>query len=349
MLQAEYRHVILHFKETAITSRSRMDAKDTYVIKLTDTDIPGRCGIGECALFRGLSAEDTAGYERMLAKACACPTDLPEISSIRFGFESALADLQTGGLQRLYDTPFTQSEKFITINGLIWMGDKNTMRKRIAQKIEQGFGCVKLKIGGISFDEETELLAGIRRNFSRLEIELRLDANGAFSTHDALDKLNRLASFDIHSIEQPIKPGQWEAMAELCEKSPIPIALDEELIGYTGMAQKIALLDMIKPSYIILKPSLCGGFAEADNWIAMAEERNIRWWATSALESNIGLNAIAQWVSTYDTQMPQGLGTGQLYKQNFSTPLKLEGEKMFCIDRNIDSTSLWEETNRMLI
>ncbi len=318
-----------------------MEVKDSYVILLRDTDNPERYGIGECALFRGLSAEDSEDYERLLKQACSHPLDLPPVSSIRFGFESAFADMNKGGRQRLEETPFTVGETSITINGLVWMGDKTTMRKRIAQKLDQGFRCIKLKIGGIKFDDEIELLKEIRQNFSSTEIELRLDANGAFDSEHASEKLDRLAKFEIHSIEQPIKPSQWEKLARICEQSPIPIALDEELIGYNSDSTKISILDTIRPSYVILKPSLCGGFKEADRWIALSEERGIGWWATSALESNIGLNAIAQWVSKYNPSLPQGLGTGGLYLHNFHCPLILEGDRLFCSNEETDSLALW--------
>jgi o-succinylbenzoate synthase len=324
MIKAEWRHYQLNFRETAITSRSRMNVKDTYFIKLFDTDAPDTVGYGECALFRGLSAEDTPDYARQLAEACAHPDTLPEISSIRFGFETALADLHTGGRQVMVSTPFTHGGAVIPINGLVWMGDKATMRRRIAQKLDQGFHCIKLKIGGIDFNDELELLRVIRSEFDESTVELRVDANGAFTPDNVDERLARLAEFHLHSIEQPIKQHQWAAMAKVCATSPIPIALDEELIGFTADSDRARLLNTIRPQYIILKPSLCGGFAEADKWIAAAEQRNISWWATSALESNIGLNAIAQWVSQKSITMPQGLGTGALYTNNIPSPLRQE-------------------------
>lgn len=324
MLKAEWRPYELRFIETAITSRAKMQTKKTYPVKVWDDETPAVAGYGECALFEGLSEEDTPEYENLLDAACRHPESLPEISSIRFGFETALADLRNGGQQLLADNDFTRGSLNIAINGLIWMGDKATMKRRIETKLAQGFRCVKLKIGGIDFNEEIELLRMIRREFTPDEIELRLDANGAFTLENAADRLDRLAEFSIHSIEQPIKQHQREAMAEICRHSPIPVALDEELIGFKSDGEKAAILDGIKPHYIILKPSLCGGFAEADRWIAMAEDRGIGWWATSALESNIGLNAIAQWVAGYKTTMPQGLGTGALYHNNFNSPLRQE-------------------------
>jgi len=307
-----------------------MKVKDTFILRVHETDRPDIVGIGECALFKGLSSEDTPEYNATLQRWCADPEgELPEISSIRFGFETAMASLRADGRSKLFATPFTSEKAPIQINGLVWMGTKREMLSRIAQKLDAGFHCIKIKIGGINFDEELELLAHIRQEFSADRIELRLDANGAFHPDNALQNLQRLADFDIHSIEQPIKAGQWEDMAFLCSTSPIPIALDEELIGFHSDEYKHQLLETIHPSYIILKPSLCGGFRQADQWIKLATDAGISWWATSALESNIGLNAIAQWVSTYNPVIPQGLGTGALYTNNFPSPLQLEGDLMY--------------------
>lgn len=308
-----------------------MKVKDTFILRVHDSEVPDVTGIGECALFKGLSAEDTPSYTDHLESFCNNPSadTLPEISSIRFGYETAMLSLNARGSSRLIESAFTTQSSPIQINGLIWMGTKQEMCARIAEKLDAGFRCVKLKIGGINFDDEAELLANIRREFPSGSIELRLDANGAFTPQNALDRLNRLSEFDIHSIEQPIKSGQWEEMARLCRLSPIPIALDEELIGFHSDDFKTRLLDTISPAYIIFKPSLCGGFEESDRWIELAENRNIGWWATSALESNIGLNAIAQWVARYNPTMPQGLGTGALYTNNFPSPLQLEGDNMY--------------------
>lgn len=324
MLKAQWRRYNLNFIETAITSRERMNVKETFIVRVWNDENPEISGYGECGLFRGLSAEDTPDYESILTETCLHPGQIPDISSIRFGFETALADLKNGGKQILVDNGFTRGENRITINGLVWMGNKAAMKQRIALKLEQGFRCVKLKIGGIRFEEELELLRMIRKEFTPNEIELRLDANGSFSIDNALERLNRLSEFGIHSIEQPIKQGQWEAMAEICRCSPIPVALDEELIGFTSDTVKAEMLECIRPQYIILKPSLCGGFNQADRWIDEATRRGIGWWATSTLESNIGLNAIAQWVSAYAPEMPQGLGTGALYSNNFLSPLRQE-------------------------
>lgn len=328
MLRADYTPYRLLFREVAITSRNSMLEKDTYIVHVWDDADPSVRGTGECALFKGLSAEDNPDYERHLARACADPAELPEISSIRFGFETALADLRAGGNGTFADTPFTRGESAIRINGLVWMGDRRTMARRIREKLDGGFRCVKLKIGGIDFEDEIGLLRLIRSEFSADDIELRLDANGAFTPENALERLDRLAAFHIHSIEQPIRQHQPQEMARICEQSPIPVALDEELIGFHTDAEKHAMLDTIRPHYIILKPSLCGGFAEADRWIELAENSGTGWWATSALESNIGLQAIAQWVSRHNPVMPQGLGTGALYTNNFPTRLRLDGDML---------------------
>ena len=329
MLHSTYRRHILRFKETAITSRSRMNDKETFIVSVTDDSRTGITGTGECAIFRGLSAEDTPGYETLLAKACLNPETLPAISSIRFGFETAMLDLESGGTGQFVANDFTRGKTPIQINGLIWMGDKRIMKERIREKLDKGFRCVKLKIGGIDFADEIELLRYIRREYPSHTLELRVDANGAFSPETAMTHLEQLAEFSLHSIEQPIKQGQWEAMAHLCRNSPVPIALDEELIGFRNDNEKARMLDAIKPAYIILKPSLCGGFAESDRWIRLAEARGTGWWATSALESNIGLSAIAQWVSAYNPAMPQGLGTGALFTNNFPSRLRLEGDRLF--------------------
>jgi len=329
MLKASFQPRTLRFKETAITSRAKMNVKETFIVSVWDDANHEVAGHGECALFRGLSAEDTPGYEAILADACSHPgSDMPQLSSVRFGFETAFRNLRSHPRGIWHENGFTLGEKPIRINGLIWMGDKNAMVRRIREKLRLGFRCIKLKIGGIDFSDELELLRHIRREFSPADIELRVDANGAFTPGDAPEKLKRLSEFGLHSIEQPLRQGQWDAMAQLCATSPVPIALDEELIGFSSDARKQELLDYIRPQYIIIKPSLCGGFAEADRWIAAARRRGIGWWATSALESNIGLEAIAQWVSEYSPELPQGLGTGALYTDNFPSRLHLQGDLM---------------------
>ena len=302
--------------------------------KVHDFLTVGACfGIGECALFKGLGTDDRPDYEAMLQTVCRGIDRIDEIdlstwSSIRFGVETALLDLQHGGRRMIYPSEFTAGKQAIEINGLIWMGDKRTMASRIDEKLAAGFSCIKLKIGAIDFDDECELLAAIRRRYSREDIELRVDANGAFSPYDALEHLQRLSAYDLHSIEQPIRAGQWEAMARLCEETPLPIALDEELIGITDSTEKLALLETISPQYIVLKPSLIGGFSGAEEWIEFARNCRVDWWITSALESNVGLNAIAQWTATLPINMPQGLGTGALYTNNIPSPLEQIGDEL---------------------
>ncbi|MDE6644888.1 MAG: o-succinylbenzoate synthase [Muribaculaceae bacterium] len=250
-------------------------------------------------------------------------------SSILFGMETAVASLRAGGGHELWPSAFTRGEVAIPINGLVWMGDFRKMSERIRGKLDEGFGCVKLKIGGIDFEDEVALLRMIRREYGRNDLELRLDANGSFTPENAMERLGRLSEYDIHSIEQPIKAGQWEAMREIVEKSPIAIALDEELIGTRCREEKVELLDAINPAYVVLKPSLAGGFAHSQEWIELAKERGCGWWITSALESNIGLNALAQFVALQNPTMPQGLGTGELYVENFPSPLVRKGENLW--------------------
>lgn len=337
-MKVDWEKYTLRFRETAITSRDTMTEKDTWFVKIKSDSIPGGEAIGEAAMFRGLSEEDTPRFEEILDTACRraslCKSipemlaTLPEVSSIRFGFESALlraGALPTSGKERRW----LAGEEGIRINGLVWMGDKPTMRRRIREKLDSGFHCVKLKIGGIRFEDELDLIADIRREFSPADIELRLDANGGFTPANALDRLDRLARFGIHSIEQPVKPGQPEEMARICRLSPIDIALDEELIGFRDRETKTEILDTIRPAYIILKPSLCGGLREADGWIALATDMGIGWWGTSALESNIGLEALGIWTASRQPLMPQGLGTGNLYTNNIPAPLRLRGERLW--------------------
>lgn len=330
-MKAAFAHYTLDFRFTAITSRDRMDHKDTYYIKVWDEVEPSAFGIGECALFKGLSYDDRPDYSDKLAEVCrnideyiSDTSPLAEYPSIRMGVETAVNDLKNGCNRVIYPSSWTAGQSSLLINGLVWMGDKSTMARRIEEKVKTGFHCIKLKIGGINFNDELELLHLIRDICP--DVQLRLDANGAFTLDNALEKLDLLAKFDVHSIEQPIRQGQWSAMSDICRLSPIPIALDEELIGINNPKMKAEMLDSVAPQYIILKPTLCGGFSGSDEWIRLAEDRGIGWWATSALESNIGLNAISQWVATYAPSIPQGLGTGQLYHNNIPSPLELKGE-----------------------
>lgn len=325
MLQAKWHKHVLQFRTPAGTSRGVLQDKPTYFIKAWNSETPTIVGTGECSTIINLSYDHRPNFEETLDEVCRNINSLPDLTewpSINFGVEMALLDLANGGNQILIPSAFTRGEQTILINGLIWMGDEAFMQQQVQEKIEQGYRCIKLKIGALDFEKELAILRAIRNDFSPDEIELRVDANGAFAVEDAPSKLQQLAELQLHSIEQPIKQGQHEAMAQLCATSPLPIALDEELIGYFG--NKEELLTHIKPQYIILKPSLLGGFAQCNQWIAAAEKHGIGWWATSALESNIGLNAIAQWVFTKNNTLPQGLGTGQLYSNNVESRLFIQ-------------------------
>jgi o-succinylbenzoate synthase len=319
----------LQFKLPAGTSRGVLQTKDTYFLIIENK---GKTGIGECAMYKGLSIDDRPDYEEKLKWVCDSLSNndfmvlhkLTEFPSIQFGIEQAIISLGSSNKFDLYPSDFTRGESSILINGLIWMGDEDFMLKQVDEKIEAGFKTIKLKIGGLDFEKELNILQLIRNKYTSEEIEIRLDANGAFNADNALDKLIQLAKFQIHSIEQPIKPKQWETMALLCKKSPIPIALDEELIGIFNYQDKIKLLETIKPQFLILKPSLLGGVAGCNQWIQLCANQQIGWWITSALESNIGLNAIAQYTFNLGNTMPQGLGTGGLFTNNFESPLTVE-------------------------
>lgn len=316
----------LQFKQASGTSRGILHTKDTWFIVIREHD---KFGIGECGMFRGLSCDDVPDYETKLQWVCdhidqgleSLLLTLNNYPSIQFGLEMAFKSLESSDTFELYPSNFTRKEEAISINGLIWMGSEQFMKDQIKSKLSEGFNCIKLKIGAIDFETELELLKSIRSEFSSDVIELRVDANGAFTPSNALEKLKRLSDYELHSIEQPIKQGQWEEMARLCEQTPLPIALDEELIGVVDHDRKSKLLKSIQPQYIILKPTLVGGFQGSYSWIDLAEEFHIGWWITSALESNIGLNAIAQWTYTLNNKLPQGLGTGGLFTNNFDSPL----------------------------
>ena len=325
---------VLHFKQPAGTSRGVYTERRLWLVTMTDGD---RRGVGECAPLPKLSCDDLPDYGRLLRKVCRQVEESGRIDtealrpypSMLFGLETAWRHLHRG--DRLFDTPFARGEAGIRINGLVWMGTYKEMYARIRAKLEAGFHCIKLKIGAIDFDEELSLIRFIRGEFPKEQVELRVDANGAFRPEEAPERLRLLARYGLHSIEQPIRAGQWEAMAALCRQTPLPIALDEELIGVNAPQEKARLLDSIQPQYIILKPSLHGGMAGCREWIAMAAERGIGSWLTSALESNIGLNAIAQFCSDVygSTEMPQGLGTGQLFTDNIPMPLEIRGERLW--------------------
>ncbi len=332
---------LLHFKQPAGTSRGVYNTRKVWYIEISSMENPSIKGIGECAPLPNLSCDDVPQYEEVLQQVCSrvaregnIPTEsLRNYPSILFGLETALRHYETGSLA-LWDTPFSRGEAGIPINGLIWMGNFEEMYRQIEAKMEAGYRCIKLKIGAIDFDAELTLLKHIRSRFSVKDIELRVDANGAFSPAEAMHKLDALSKLDLHSIEQPIRAGQWEEMARLTARTPLPIALDEELIGHNIPEIKQELLSAIRPQYIILKPSLHGGICGSNEWIAEAEKQNIGWWVTSALESNIGLNAIAQWCATLHNALPQGLGTGQLFTDNIDLPLEIRKDCLwFCAEK----------------
>jgi O-succinylbenzoate synthase len=327
-LKATCHKYILNFKRPSGTSRGVMNEKETWFIILEQD---GKKGIGECGILRGLSIDDRPDYEEKLQWTCAnihlgkglLWEALLEFPSIQFGVEMAFQSLVSETPFLLFPSDFTNGVKSILINGLVWMGEEAFMKEQIEEKLAQGFRCIKLKIGAIDFDKELQLLRFIREHFTPEQVEIRVDANGAFDENTALDKLNQLSEFKLHSIEQPIQKNHTDSMAELCKITPFPIALDEELIGVFTLEEKEQLLEKIKPQYIILKPSFVGGFRGTQEWISLAEKHRIGWWITSALESNIGLNAIAQWTFLQHNSMPQGLGTGALYTNNFDCPLEV--------------------------
>lgn len=348
IMRANYFRYTLNFKQASGTSRGILMTKDTWFLVLRDEI---NRGIGECGMFKGLSIDDRPDFESKLKWTCDnlqlgmenLLTELTEFPSIQFGLEMAFKSLRAQNDFELFPSEFTKGKATIPINGLIWMGTKDFMKQQIKEKIEAGFTCIKLKIGAIDFSTEIDLLKSIRNEFSVKDIELRVDANGAFPPEDALEKLKRLSHFDLHSIEQPIKQGQIENMAKLCETTPLPIALDEELIGVLSEAKKEQLLQMIKPQFIILKPTLVGGFGGSNSWIATAEKQGMGWWITSALESNIGLNAIAQWTYTLNNEMPQGLGTGGLFSNNIDAPLLVKNGKL-----HYQKNGFWSLDNHLL-
>lgn len=326
---------VLHFKQPAGTSRGVYTERKIWFVRVSDGSA---VGVGECAPLPQLSCDDLPDYGERLRHFCDDVErtgtidyeTLRDYPSMLFGLETALLNLQKG--ERLFDTPFSRGQQGIPINGLVWMGTFDEMQQRIEEKLAQGFHCVKLKIGAIDFDQELELLKQIRRRFGPREVQLRVDANGAFSYDEALYQLELLSQYTLHSIEQPIRAGQWAYMAELCREAPLRIALDEELIGVNDPEQKRQMLNIIRPAYIILKPSLHGGIMGCREWIDIAHDMGIGSWITSALESNVGLNAIAQFCAEVygdNIKMPQGLGTGQLFTDNIPMPLEIRGDKLW--------------------
>ena len=374
MYKIEISERTLHFKQPAGTSRGVYTTRHSYYLTLTSDELPGVEGVGECATLPDLSCDAKPEYEMTLRQVCQMVEQMGRIPydmiraypSITFGLETAFASFfdaakkfleivpaegassssemlkQKGvsvpvgmeNLVDLFDSPFGKGEEGITINGLVWMGTYEEMLARLEEKLQAGFHCVKLKIGAIDFFKELDLIKRIRDVYTQEQVELRVDANGGFLPENAMSQLEALAKYDVHSIEQPIRQHQWPKMAQLCRETPLPIALDEELIGVNVRSMKEALLDTIRPQYIILKPSLHGGIYGCNEWIQLASQRGIGSWITSALESNIGLNAIAHYAAKVygpNVEMPQGLGTGQLFTDNIPMPLEIRGDKLFVV------------------
>ena len=347
-MKAYYKRHVLQFKRPSGTSRGILKEKETWFIVLENET---KQGIGECGILRGLSIDDCPDYEAKLAWVCdnihlgkeALYNALTAFPSIQMGIEMAFLSLEQADPFSLFPSAFSKGEASIPINGLIWMGDQQFMLDQVEEKVAQGFSCIKMKVGAIAFSDEVNILSAIRKRFSSDQMVLRVDANGAFG-QDALEKLHVLAELDLHSIEQPIAQGNWSEMRSLCKTSPLPVALDEELIGIFNTADKIALLDSIQPQYIILKPSFIGGFKGAEEWTTLAAERGIGSWVTSALESNIGLNAIAQWAYQQGYKGHQGLGTGSLYTNNIVAPLDIKNGYI-----QLDKTHPWQPINQLLL
>lgn len=328
---------VLPFKQASGTSRGILTEKKGWIFQLKDEET-GIIGKGECSIIPGLSPDYSSdeAYEDKLQSVCKQAQfflensiKLIDFPSILFGLESAYLDWKNGGKGVYFESPFNQKNAPIPINGLVWMGSESFMKEQIDAKLASGFTCIKMKVGAIDFETELQLLKSIRKRYSAQEIILRVDANGAFTPEEAMIKLERLAQLEIHSIEQPIKAGNWDAMAKLCQQTPLAIALDEELIGINETSEKQLLIKTIQPQYIILKPSLHGGFSGSKEWIELANEQQIPWWITSALESNIGLSAIAQFTGLFDVSIPQGLGTGGLFVSNFESEMHVNNGFLF--------------------
>lgn len=328
MYKSEIKDYSLRFKRPAKTSRNTFKERQIFIITVEDGW--GHVGVGEAAPLHLLSIDDLPNYKDILSrevdyycrKGEIDPDRLVPYPSIRFGLEMVHRQLHGGRDMVWFNSDFVKGVP-IPINGLVWMNDADTMLEEAIAKVRMGFDCMKFKVGALDFDEECRMLEQFRKKAPASSVQIRLDANGGFEPNDAAQQLKDLSKFNIHSIEQPIAANNWEDMARLCSDSAMDIALDEELIG-RRVEEGEKLLRFIKPQFIILKPNLIGGFGIADEWIRLAEAHNIGWWATSALESNLGLSAIAQWVSQYPVRLPQGLGTGSLYTNNIETPIVVE-------------------------
>ena len=344
MLKADFTDLELNFSKPSGTSRGVLNHKKSWYLKIWDDTDSSLYGIGECGPIEGLSLDPPLLMNLKLKELTSNinnyqKVDLIKFPSIQFGLETALLDLTKGGNKIIFNNDFSNGKQPIYINGLIWMGDKDNMFQQVKSKLEQGFKCLKLKIGAINFNDEISIIKKIREQFEKDDLELRLDANGAFDPISVTKKLKELSKYSIHSIEQPIIPGQYDQMKELCSSSPIPIALDEELIPISSLKLKGDLVSFINPHYIILKPSLLGGFEKTNEWISIADKYNIGWWITSALESNIGLNAIAQFTAQFNNDLPQGLGTGKIYQNNIPSFLEQKGEYLK-INKNLN----WDDS-----
>ena len=337
MLSATFIKFPLRFIRPAGTSRGKLSVKNSWFIQLADPENAELKGLGECSVIPGLSPDDRVDFEPTLEELCSSINlrGLTGISvseafpAIKFGLETAMLDLEGGGNRILFPSEFTTGKKGIAINGLIWMGTMQDMLQQIEKKMDLGYRVLKMKVGALNFEDELKILHHIRQEYDPATLEIRLDANGAWSPDEALLNIEKLSKYHIHSIEQPIQSGRVEEMAGICNQSPVPIALDEELIGVSGFSERKVLLEMIRPAYLILKPGLLGGFQAAMEWIELARQLKTGWWVTSALESNIGLNAIAQWAASLNPDLPQGLGTGQLYQNNIPSPLYLQGDSLW--------------------
>jgi O-succinylbenzoate synthase len=337
MIKARSELIDFKFQRPATTSRGIYTSKKVHFIILYHSDDPSIAGIGECSLFPGLSYDDVKGFKTRLAQTIErinqgdhfTDNTLTDWPSINFALETAWKDIRANGSKLLFPSGFTEGKDSIWINGLIWMSDKNEMIRQIRQRLNDGFTCLKLKIGALDLREEIEVLKFIREHCTAEELEIRVDANGAFTRSEALEVLKILSEYHLHSVEQPISPGHPEEMARVCAMSPVPVALDEELIGKHSMAVRRKLLEIIKPQYVVLKPGLLGGLAICKDWISLAQEKEIGWWITSSLETNIGLNAISQWTYTLQNHIYHGLSTGSLYNNNIRSPLYLHGERLY--------------------
>ena len=352
-MKAFYFKHILNFHYPSGTSRGVLNQKESWFIVIYREN---KTGVGECSLIKGLSPDPENNYEQTLKKVCDNISDgfdnlssrLNSYPSILFGLETAFRSLESSDSVTLFSSEFTKNQDSIPINGLIWMGQKKFMISQIKEKINSGFDCVKIKIGSLDFDTEIDLIKNIRKEYSLKDLEIRVDANCAFSFSESLEKLKKLSDFSIHSIEQPIQTRQWENMAFLCEKSPLAIALDEELINLSN-SEKEKMIEVIDPKYIILKPNLVGGLKKCEDWIDIAVRNNVKWWATSALESNIGLNAIAQWVYEKHANMKQGLGTGKLFSNNIPSPYIIEKGRLKYSTKNKWDLSLFDQQKQLLL